>query len=60
VARQVDIGLRDLRGQHRTIMLVTSGVPEPLELFWSRHFSQSVGRIDGTNVTMWAMWSPQS
>jgi hypothetical protein len=44
LARQVDVGLRDLRGQPQTIMLVTSGFPE---LFWSQHFSQSAGRIRG-------------
>jgi hypothetical protein len=44
LARRVDVGLRDMRGQPQTIMLVTSGFPE---LFWSQHFSQSAGRIRG-------------
>src|SRR4029453_15597188 len=38
--REVDVGLRDLRGQHKSVMFVASGVSQLFEPFWSQHLSQ--------------------
>ena len=46
--REVDIGLRDLRGKHQPIVFVASGFSELSELFRPEHFPQSVGRIHGS------------
>ena len=45
--RQVEVGLRDLRGKHQSIMFVASGFSQLLELFRPEHFSQSIGRVHG-------------
>ena len=45
--REVEVGLRDLRGKHQSIMFVASGFSQLLELFRPEHFSQSIGRVHG-------------
>ena len=45
---EVDIGLRDLRGKHQSIMFVAPGFSQLSELFRPEHFPQSVGRIHGS------------
>ena len=47
LSREVEVGLRDLRGKHQSIMFVASGFSQLLEPFRPEHFSQSVGRVHG-------------
>ena len=48
LSREVDVSLRNLRREHQPIMFVAACFSQPLELFRPEHFSQCVGRIDGT------------
>src|SRR5215467_198086 len=43
--REVDVGLRDVRRKHESVMFVAPGISQLLELFRAEHFSQGVGRI---------------
>ena len=47
LSREVEIGLRYLRGKHESIMFVASGFSKLLELYRPEHFPQGVGRIHG-------------
>lgn len=47
LSREVGVGLRDLRWQHQSIVLVAAGLAQFLEPFRSQHFPQCVRRIDG-------------
>ena len=47
LTREMDVGFRDLRRQHETVMLVASRFSELLEPFPPEQFSQCVGRIHG-------------